>query len=275
MGFADHSSLPGGHLKRCGRRSRAATSARSSPANPRPRHRPDGSCCDRRQTSGADRHVVRGIQSQPASLRRWRRYSGLAANRQRGPILLRCATIARMSGFSVSRKSGGPLPSFLSFCAATPSTRQSETAAAITATSTGRLASVAASISAALSTATSRTPAGVGSWVGPETRTVSAPSGCAAAIARPCCPRNGSTDSAPGRSPARRPAVKGASPGQAMIVAETARSRRGFPSARPCAEPTRRSQVPGIGPDAPHPARQGREIGLGRGCAHIRASSPA
>ena len=59
----------------------------------------------------------------------------------------------------------------------------------MTATSTGSAASLAASICRAVSTATSLTPDGVGSCVGPETSTVSAPSAAsAAAIACPCLP---------------------------------------------------------------------------------------
>src|SRR5260370_238885 len=66
---------------------------------------------------------------------------------------------------------------------------QSGPAAAMTATSTGNAAWLAASISSAVSTATRVTPAGVGSWVGPDTSTVSAPSAAsAAAIAWPCLP---------------------------------------------------------------------------------------
>src|SRR5437667_5903999 len=106
-----------------------------------------------------------------------------------GRSLPRRAIEARMSGFSTRRSTGGPRPSFFSLCWSAVSTRQSATAAAITATSTGRVASQAASISAAVSTGISLTPAGVGSCVGPETRTVSAPSAAsAAAIAWPCLP---------------------------------------------------------------------------------------
>ena len=95
----------------------------------------------------------------------------------------------RMSGFSARRSMGGPPPSFFSLCCPALSTRQSATAAAMTATSTGSAASQAASISAAVSTGTSLTPAGKGSWVGPETSTVSAPSAArAAAMAWPCLP---------------------------------------------------------------------------------------
>ena len=94
-----------------------------------------------------------------------------------------------MSGFSARRSTGGPPPSFFSLWRAALSTRQSATAAAMTATSTGSAASQAASISAAVSTGTSLTPAGAGSCVGPETSTVSAPSAAsAAAIAWPCLP---------------------------------------------------------------------------------------
>src|SRR5215472_12152099 len=106
-----------------------------------------------------------------------------------GRSLPRCAMLARISGFSARRSTGGPAPSFFSLCRPAVSTRQSATAAAMTATSTGSVASQAASISAAVSTGTTLTPAGGGSCVGPETSTVSAPSAAsAAAIACPCLP---------------------------------------------------------------------------------------
>src|SRR5579884_3616490 len=106
-----------------------------------------------------------------------------------GRSLERCAMLARMSGFSTRRNVGALPASFFSFCVAAASMRQSATAAAITATSTGNAASHAASISAAVSTGTSRTPRGAGSWVGPDTSTVSAPRPAkAAAMAWPCLP---------------------------------------------------------------------------------------
>src|SRR5271165_1301164 len=106
-----------------------------------------------------------------------------------GRSLPRWAMVARMSGFSLRRSTGGAPPSFFSFRRPTVSTRQSATAAAMTATSTGSAASQAASISTAVSTGTTLTPAGAGSCVGPETSTVSAPNAAsAAAIAWPCLP---------------------------------------------------------------------------------------
>ncbi len=57
-----------------------------------------------------------------------------------------------MSGFSVSSKVGGVPRAFLSFSGAVALTRQSETAAAQTATCTGSAARQAASICSAVST---------------------------------------------------------------------------------------------------------------------------
>src|SRR6516165_9875232 len=106
-----------------------------------------------------------------------------------GRSLPRWAMVARMSGFSARRSTGGPLLSFFSLRRPAASTRQSATAAAMTATSTGSAASQAASISLAVSTGTTLTPVGAGSCVGPEISTVSAPSlASAAAIACPCLP---------------------------------------------------------------------------------------
>jgi hypothetical protein len=68
-----------------------------------------------------------------------------------------------MSGFSANSSAGAlPDPSFFSFCPLAFATRQSATAAAITAASAGRAASTAAAISRAVSTRTTSTPAGGG-----------------------------------------------------------------------------------------------------------------
>ena len=93
-----------------------------------------------------------------------------------------------MSGFSLSSSAGG-WPFFLSFCGADFLARQSLTAAAHTATSTGSAASHAFSISAADSMRTTETPGGSASPVGPETSVVAAPRRASApAMAWPCLP---------------------------------------------------------------------------------------
>ena len=86
-----------------------------------------------------------------------------------------------MSGFSISASDGGPPGAFLILPLATPSTRQSATAALITAMSAGRAASTAAFISTAVSTQTLRTPSGASRPTGPETRVTSAPRSARAA----------------------------------------------------------------------------------------------
>ena len=102
------------------------------------------------------------------------------------PALLR---LWRMSGFSANLRVGGLPPAFLSFCSAGSTTRQSLTAAAQTATSTGSTVRQAASMSSAETMRITLTPGGSGSWVGPVTRMVSAPSrASAAATAWPCLP---------------------------------------------------------------------------------------
>src|SRR5450830_1148362 len=102
----------------------------------------------------------------------------------------RLAMVARMSGFSTSDKSGVAWPAvFLIFCAPAFATRQSATAAAKIATSTGSARSTACSISRAVSTLTTLTPGGSGRFTGPLTSTTSAPAAAAAAaMAWPCLP---------------------------------------------------------------------------------------
>src|ERR1700761_5649590 len=83
--------------------------------------------------------------------------------------------VARMSGFAVNATEGGGAPAvFLILPLAAVSGRQSATAAAQTATSTGRTDSQAASISRAVSTLISFTRDGGAMETGPETRIVSA-----------------------------------------------------------------------------------------------------
>ncbi len=94
-----------------------------------------------------------------------------------------------MSGLVSSAILGGPPPFFFSFWPACFFTRQSDTAAAQTATSTGKAAWQADNISSADSTGMTETPGGSASRVGPETRVVSAPRRASArAIAWPCRP---------------------------------------------------------------------------------------
>ncbi len=74
-----------------------------------------------------------------------------------------------MSGFAVSSRAAGPWPSvFFSLPARAAAGRQSATAAAQTAMSTGRAASTSASISRALSTRRTATPGGSGRLTGPR-----------------------------------------------------------------------------------------------------------
>src|SRR3569623_2910452 len=107
-----------------------------------------------------------------------------------GRIVLRCAMVERMSGFSVSASSGVVAPGFfLIFCSPALATRQSATAAAKTAISAGSAVSTALSMSRADSTWITVTPAGSGSVTGPLTRMTSAPAAAAAAaIACTCFP---------------------------------------------------------------------------------------
>src|SRR5579871_4674224 len=77
-----------------------------------------------------------------------------------GRLALRCATCARMSGFSTSFRLGGAPFDFLIFSRPGSAKRQSATAAANTAQSTGSACSTASSISRAVSTLTTLTPAG-------------------------------------------------------------------------------------------------------------------
>ena len=99
-------------------------------------------------------------------------------------------TVARMSGFSANSSAGArPEPSFFIFCPAALATRQSATAAAITAASAGRADCTAASICRAVSTRITATPSGGGTLAGPVTNVTLAPrSRSAAAIAVPCAP---------------------------------------------------------------------------------------
>ena len=95
---------------------------------------------------------------------------------------------ARISGFSAICRAGGA-PVFLIFWSLPLATRQSATAAAITAASAGSAASTAACIWAAVSTGITATPAGAGTLAGPVTKLTRAPrSRRAAAIAAPCAP---------------------------------------------------------------------------------------
>src|SRR5262249_42398175 len=100
------------------------------------------------------------------------------------------AMLLRISGFSTSSSRGAPawLP-FLIVSEACLATRQSATAAAKMATSQGSALRTACSICCAVSTATSSTPVGAASWLGPEMSVTRAPSACAAAaMAVPCLP---------------------------------------------------------------------------------------
>ena len=85
-------------------------------------------------------------------------------------------TTARMSGFSIRVRDRGPPGAFLILPEATASTRQSATAALITAMSAGKAASTAACISRAVSTQTRFTPTGAAKATGPDTSVTSAPS---------------------------------------------------------------------------------------------------
>ena len=81
---------------------------------------------------------------------------------------LRRAMVERMSGFSTSDNSGVVWPAFfLIFCSPALATRQSATAAAKIATSTGSARSAARSMSRAVSTCTTITPGGSGTFTGP------------------------------------------------------------------------------------------------------------
>ncbi|MNT50884.1 hypothetical protein D3C72_1878210 [compost metagenome] len=90
-------------------------------------------------------------------------------------------TPARMSGFSIRASDGGPPGFFLILPEAMPSTRQSATAALITAMSAGSAASTAAFIWVAASTQTRVTPTGTSNATGPEISVTSAPSSARAA----------------------------------------------------------------------------------------------
>ena len=100
------------------------------------------------------------------------------------------ATVARMSGLSAMVSVGAAAPGcFFSFCVASCATRQSATAAAMTAMSAGSAASQAVSMSRADSTWTVVTPGGSGSVTGPATSVTRAPSAAsAAAMEWPCLP---------------------------------------------------------------------------------------
>jgi hypothetical protein len=95
-----------------------------------------------------------------------------------------------MSAFSANSSAGAlPVASFFSYCTLAFATRQSATAAAITAASAGIADATAAAISAAVSTATTVTPKGGGTIAGPVTKVTRAPkSRKLAAIAVPCAP---------------------------------------------------------------------------------------
>ena len=96
-----------------------------------------------------------------------------------------------MSGFSVISKAGTrPEPSFLIFCCAALTGRQSATAAvAMNRSCAGATAITAACICTALCTSMRVTPAGVGRCTGPATSVTSAPASAAArAMANPILP---------------------------------------------------------------------------------------
>ena len=118
------------------------------------------------------------IQSQPfgcVSAGHWDRFSVSAANPiTRDGLFSVVLSAARISGFSVSWISGGPVPAFFvcffPFC-----TCQSATAAAQIAISAGRLSRQAAYICLAVSTLTSFTLAGSGKLTGPLISVTRAP----------------------------------------------------------------------------------------------------
>src|ERR1700722_13888862 len=89
--------------------------------------------------------------------------------------------VARISGFSTSCSGGIPAEVFFSFCSPALATRQSATAAAKIAISTGSAASTCCSMSRADSTGMTDTPEGWSRSTGPEIKVTSAPAACAAA----------------------------------------------------------------------------------------------
>src|SRR5262245_43726880 len=108
---------------------------------------------------------------------------------RRGRLRASWATVARMSGFSVSASFGDPPAPFLILFACGLAMRQSATAAANTATSAGSAFVTTASMSCAVLTLTTVTPGGSGTLTGPETSVTSAPAAAAAAaMAWPCLP---------------------------------------------------------------------------------------
>src|SRR6516225_3379789 len=108
---------------------------------------------------------------------------------RRGRLRASWATVARISGFSVSASFGDPPAPFLILFACGLAARQSATAAANTATSAGSALATAASMSCALVILTTATPGGSGTLTGPDTSVTSAPaSAAAAAMAWPCLP---------------------------------------------------------------------------------------
>src|SRR5215467_8290958 len=108
---------------------------------------------------------------------------------RRGRLRASWATVARMSGFSVSASFGDPPAPFLILFACGLAMRQSATAAANTATSAGSAFVTAASMSCAVVTLTMATPGGSGTFTGPDTSVTWAPaSAAAAAMAWPCLP---------------------------------------------------------------------------------------
>src|SRR5262245_24727642 len=108
---------------------------------------------------------------------------------RRGRLRASWATVARMSGFSVSASFGDPPAPFLILLACGLAVRQSATAAANTATSAGSALVTAASMSCAVVTLTTATPGGSDTFTGPETSVTSAPAAAAAAaMAWPCLP---------------------------------------------------------------------------------------
>src|SRR5262249_33674677 len=93
---------------------------------------------------------------------------------RRGRLRASWATVARMSGFSVSASVAGPPARFLILLAWGLARRQSATAAANTATSAGSAFVTAASMSCAVLTLTTATPGGSGTLTGPQERGTSA-----------------------------------------------------------------------------------------------------
>src|SRR5260221_13324085 len=112
---------------------------------------------------------------------------------RRGRLVVSCATVARMSGFSVSASVGAAPIRFLILLTCGLAGRQSATAAANPATSAGRAFITAASISRALATLMTLTRGGPGAGNGPENKgpyapaPAGAPHEAGACLARVAC----------------------------------------------------------------------------------------